>query len=94
LAGHSFGGYISTFYYEKYSERVKQLVLLSPAGSGKLSEEAINARAQRSKFFFWFAEKVFSWGIRPSKVMGTCWIGEKFMDKVLNGRLKLLEDEK
>jgi pimeloyl-ACP methyl ester carboxylesterase len=61
LAGHSFGGYISTFYYEKYSERVKQLVLLSSAGSGKLSEEAINARAQRSKFFFWFAEKVFSW---------------------------------
>ncbi len=33
-------------------------------------------------------------GIRPSKVMGTSWIGEKFMDKILYGRLKLLEDEK
>jgi pimeloyl-ACP methyl ester carboxylesterase len=33
LAGHSFGGYISILYFEKYPVRVKQLILLSPAGT-------------------------------------------------------------
>jgi cardiolipin-specific phospholipase len=35
LAGHSFGGYIATLYFEKYSSRVKKLLLLSPAGTAK-----------------------------------------------------------
>lgn len=41
LAGHSFGAYISALYYEKYPSRIQHLVLLSPAGAGKLSQETI-----------------------------------------------------
>ena len=32
LAGHSLGAYISTFYFEKYPQKIKKLILLSPAG--------------------------------------------------------------
>ena len=39
LAGHSFGGYIATLYFERYPERVKQLILLSPAGTARFTED-------------------------------------------------------
>jgi hypothetical protein len=39
------------------------------------------------------AEKVYNLNIRPSKIMDTCWIGNKFIDRILNNRLKLPEDE-
>lgn len=32
IAGHSFGGYLSTHYALRYPEHVKKLVLLSPVG--------------------------------------------------------------
>lgn len=35
LAGHSFGGYMSTHYAMKYQQRVKKLLLISPAGFTK-----------------------------------------------------------
>ena len=41
LAGHSFGGYLATLYFEKYQDKVKQLILLSPAGVGKFTDEHI-----------------------------------------------------
>lgn len=31
--------------------------------------------------------------IRPSKLMNTCIIGNKFMDRILTNRLKLPENE-
>ena len=55
LAGHSFGGYISALYYERYRERVNQLIFLSPAGSGNIPEDMIRERQQRAKFFFCIA---------------------------------------
>lgn len=39
LLGHSFGGYVASRYALKYPERVKQLVLLSPAGFAPESEQ-------------------------------------------------------
>lgn len=94
LAGHSFGGYIGSLYLEKYPDRVKQIIFLSAAGSGKISAETIAERARKSRFFFCIGEKIFGIGIRPSKVMDTFWIGNKFIDKVLTGRLKLADEEK
>jgi len=32
LVGHSFGGYISTHYAEKYSTRIQHLILISACG--------------------------------------------------------------
>lgn len=39
LVGHSFGGYIAGCYYERYPERVSKLVMLSPAGVSKASDD-------------------------------------------------------
>jgi cardiolipin-specific phospholipase len=94
LVGHSFGGYISCLYLEKYPQRVQQLIFLSPAGSGKMSDEAIQARARGSKVFFCLAEKIYNLSFRPSKIMNAFFIGNKFIERVLNGRLKLAEEEK
>ena len=38
LLGHSLGGYLSTCYALKYPERVTKLILVSPAGVGKIPE--------------------------------------------------------
>lgn len=90
MAGHSFGGYISTCYYEKYSERVVQLVLLSPAGSGKISQEAISAaKAELSKVYWFVAGSLFKWGLRPSKVMKNFFVGNKVMNSFLVNQFKI-----
>ena len=95
MAGHSFGGYISTCYYEKYSERVIKLVLLSPAGSGKISEEAISAaKSELSKIYWFVASSLFKWGLRPSKVMKTFIVGDKVMNSFLRKKFKLQEGER
>jgi hypothetical protein len=68
---------------------VEHLILLSPAGSGKIDEETLQARARNSRFFFCIAEKIFNCNIRPSKAMNNFFLGNKFMERVLTGRLKL-----
>jgi hypothetical protein len=70
---------------------VQHLILLSPAGSGRIAEEAIEARARNSRLFFCVAQKIFNLNIRPSKVMNNFLFGNKFMERVFNGRLKLGE---
>jgi len=40
LIGHSFGGYIGTFYAQKY-KHVKQLELISPCGLTRMSDKCI-----------------------------------------------------
>ena len=42
LCGHSYGGYLGTLYARKYRERVSRLILMSPAGFRKKSEEEMN----------------------------------------------------
>lgn len=35
LVGHSFGGYLTACYAEKYPEKIRRLVLLSPVGASE-----------------------------------------------------------
>ncbi|KAG7352730.1 alpha/beta fold family hydrolase [Nitzschia inconspicua] len=47
LAGHSFGGYMSVAYCERYPERVERLILLSPVGVPDDNDPAVKERIQR-----------------------------------------------
>jgi abhydrolase domain-containing protein 5 len=93
LAGHSFGGYLSTLYLERYTQRVDHLMLLSPAGTARFTDEEIDQRTSKSKFWYFIAEKVYNMNIRPAKIMNSWWLGNKFMDKFFQNRLKLPEEE-
>ena len=48
----------------------------------------------KSKFFMFFAEKVFNMNIRPSAAMNNWFIGDKMIDKIVSGRLGLVNEEK
>lgn len=39
LAGHSIGAYICTYYFDKHSEKIIQMYLLSPAGINLADEK-------------------------------------------------------
>lgn len=47
LAGHSFGGYMSVAYCERYPERVERLLLLSPVGVPDENDPAVKERIER-----------------------------------------------
>jgi pimeloyl-ACP methyl ester carboxylesterase len=47
LAGHSFGGYMSVAYCERYPERVERLLLLSPVGVPDGNDPAVKERLER-----------------------------------------------
>jgi cardiolipin-specific phospholipase len=47
LAGHSFGGYMSVAYCERYPERVERLLLLSPVGVPDDNDPAVKERVAR-----------------------------------------------
>ena len=49
LAGHSFGGYMSVAYCERYPERVEKLLLLSPVGVPDENDPAQQERVQRMR---------------------------------------------
>jgi len=49
LAGHSFGGYMSTAYCERYPERVEHLILLSPVGVPDENDPAVQERIERMR---------------------------------------------
>ncbi len=49
LAGHSFGGYMSVAYCERYPERVERLLLLSPVGVPDENDKGVQARVERMK---------------------------------------------
>ena len=93
LVGHSFGGYLATQYAVKYPDAVQRLVLLSPAGLNKPSEEELKKRQEDAtlgqKIFFCIADSVFKIGIRPSRAMDNFFVGNKMMERVLGGRLQL-----
>ncbi|CAG9324077.1 unnamed protein product [Blepharisma stoltei] len=52
LAGHSFGGYIAGCYAEAYPQRVEKLIMISPAGISKPTEEYDFERFLESKNWF------------------------------------------
>ena len=47
LAGHSFGGYMSVAYTEKYPQHVDKLILLSPVGVPDENDPAVQERIQK-----------------------------------------------
>ena len=49
LAGHSFGGYMSVAYCERYPERVESLLLLSPVGVPDENDPAVRERIGRMR---------------------------------------------
>jgi hypothetical protein len=67
-------------------------MLLSPAGTARFTDEEINERTSKSKFWYCIAEKVYNMNIRPAKAMNSCWLGNKFMDRIFKNRLKLSEE--
>lgn len=74
------------------------MVLLSPAGSTEITKEEYERKLEDSPFtrraFYCIASKVYGMEIRPSRMMNNCFFGERFMNRVLEGRLKLGEEEK
>lgn len=52
-------------------------------------ENMKNRNGLRSKFFMFFAEKIYNLNIRPSKAMGNIFIGNKMIDRIVSHRLKL-----
>eukprot|EP00529_Nitzschia_sp_RCC80_P022675 CAMPEP_0113498148 /NCGR_PEP_ID=MMETSP0014_2-20120614/31002_1 /TAXON_ID=2857 /ORGANISM="Nitzschia sp." /LENGTH=486 /DNA_ID=CAMNT_0000392121 /DNA_START=116 /DNA_END=1576 /DNA_ORIENTATION=+ /assembly_acc=CAM_ASM_000159 len=65
LCGHSFGGYMSVAYTERYPERVEKLVLLSPVGVPDESDPSVQERRKRfsssfrGRLFFNVFQSVF-----------------------------------
>jgi cardiolipin-specific phospholipase len=47
LCGHSFGGYMSVAYTERYPERVERLLLLSPVGVPDETDPSVHERRKR-----------------------------------------------
>jgi hypothetical protein len=72
---------------------VKHLILLSPAGTARFTDEYIKKRAENARIFFCIAEKVYNMNIRPSKMINVWFFGNKVMDKLLKDRFKLPEME-
>ena len=52
LLGHSFGGYMSVAYAERYPERVERLLLLSPVGVPDENDPSFKERKQRFESTF------------------------------------------
>jgi pimeloyl-ACP methyl ester carboxylesterase len=84
LAGHSFGGYISTLYFERYADRVDHLMLLSPAGTARFTDEEKTNHVKGLGFLLGtFLHKLYDLSLRPAKIMDTFWIGDKFINAAL-----------
>ena len=67
-------------------------MLLSPAGTAKLTEEEIAERKKNSRVWMCIAERVYKMNFRPSKVMNNCIFGNWFQNKIFKNRLKLPEN--
>lgn len=98
LAGHSMGGYLSVAYCEKYPERVERLILLSPVGVPKRSEqmEAIRKNATFTRrLFLSFYTSMFENGSTPCSVLRT-WLPKKksmnYVESYVKHRLPAIVD--
>jgi pimeloyl-ACP methyl ester carboxylesterase len=100
LVGHSFGGYLAALYCEKYGERVNRLVLLSPAGIIRKSDEEIRRELDEwrgtgcgTRLLVFFMERVYKWNVRPSKAMNSYLVGSRLIDRIVDGHFDLKEEE-
>lgn len=64
IAGHSIGGYCAFAYAERHPERVERLVLLSPAGVGRPTDD-IQGRIATMPLFFRLAFSMWERGYSP-----------------------------
>ena len=47
MAGHSIGGYICTYYFDKYKNQIKKLILLSPAGFNPVTNDFLSNKRKQ-----------------------------------------------
>lgn len=94
LVGHSFGGYIAANYMARYTNRVEQLIFLSPAGMCVWPEEQIEAKKNGGNSYFgWTGKLGFNMNLRPTRMANIPCIGPIGVNKMLTGKLGF-KDEK
>lgn len=74
LMGHSLGGYLGACYAMRHPERVRHLVLISPAGIGRRPEDWKPPASLASPWtlrgmLFRFATTVWEWGATPGVIV-------------------------
>ncbi|KAL4472652.1 hypothetical protein ABPG74_018601 [Tetrahymena malaccensis] len=97
LAGHSFGGYISSFYAKQNQDQVKKLILMSPAGVSKISQQEnqdyLNNRYLnmnfKEKLLNWFRKTVWKYQITYEWLYKNCFLPKQYIMKhMITTRLK------
>lgn len=100
LVGHSIGAYISTYYFDRYNQKVKKLILISPAGFNEADEEYFKKLEKRKEKMSWFFRTTVVWmgnKILKDKVSPFSYaiFPNFFISKYLgNPRFKFTEKEK
>jgi pimeloyl-ACP methyl ester carboxylesterase len=89
LLGHSLGGYLSACYSIKYPERVKKLILVSPAG---VPVANLQNTQFESNYLIKGFRKLWGWNVTPTFVMRLLGpFGSKLMQKYATNRFSSLD---
>lgn len=100
LGGHSFGGYVSVAYCERYPERVERLILISPVGVPHHEDELELPREAglRWRTMLWTIKRAWKSGLTPGSVLRSLpeSRGRAMIRRYLDGRIPAIraEDEK
>ena len=91
MSGHSFGGYMVTWYALKYPHRVKKMMLLSPAGISRIDKSFLDQRTLAQ--YTWWRRQLMKYlirrwnngGLTPRDFMSALWF---WRDRLLKNYLK------